>query len=198
MATDGTITHERRVLEGMAEAITEKGYAGTTIADVVGHARVSKRTFYEHFPDKESAFLALYSEASDEMLAVIADAITAGDAPWRERLENGVRAYLTELAAHPTLTRTFLVEILAAGPRALALRRDVLRRFADGLRAIVELVRQEDPRVAPLSPTVAMAAIGGMNELLLQAIEDRGAQSLPGLIDTAVEFLSAVFEGRAS
>jgi AcrR family transcriptional regulator len=197
MATPDTTTHERRLLEGMAEAITEKGYAATTIADVVRHARVSKRTFYEHFPDKESAFLATYSTASDDMLAVIAGALV-GDAPWRERLAAGVRAYFAELAAHPALTRTFLVEIQAAGPRALALRRDVLRRFADGLRAIVEDVRREDPDVEPLSPAVAMAAVGGINELLLQAVEDEGASALPKLADTAVEFLAAVFEGRGA
>jgi AcrR family transcriptional regulator len=195
MTVDTTITHERRLLEGMAEAITEKGYAATTIADVVRRARVSKRTFYEHFPDKESAFLALYSEASDEMLGIIAGALV-GDAPWRERVDAGVRAYFAELAAHPALTRTFLVEIQAAGPRALALRRDVLRRFADGLRAIAEAVRREDPGVRALPPAVAMAAVGGINELLLQAVEDEGAASLPKLTDTAVEFLAAVFEGR--
>jgi AcrR family transcriptional regulator len=197
MAANDTITPERRLLEGMAEAITAKGYAATTIADVVRHARMSKRTFYEHFPDKESAFLALYSTASDDMLAVIAAALV-GDAPWRERLDAGVRAYFAELAAHPTLTRTFLLEIQAAGPRALALRREVLRRFADGLRAIVEDVRREAPDVAPLSRPVAMAAVGGINELLLQAVEDAGAAAIPALADTAVEFLSAVFEGRSA
>ena len=195
MAADSTMTHERRLLEGMAQAITEKGYAATTIADVVRHARVSKRTFYEHFPDKESAFLATYSSASDDMLAVIAEA-AAGDAPWRDRLESGVRAYFAELASHPELTRTFLVEIQAAGPRALKLRRDVLRRFATGLRAIAEDVRRQDPRVRPVSPAMAMAAVGGINELMLQAVEDEGAAAIPALAETAVELLSAIFEGR--
>ena len=194
MATDGTITPERRVLEGMAEAITEKGYAATTIADIARHARISKRTFYEHFEDKQTAFLALYSTASDDMLGVIGEAL-GGDAPWRERLGAAVRAYFAELAAHPTLTRTFLVEIQAAGPRALALRRDVLRRFADGLRAIADAVRLEDPSTPRLSPAIAMAAVGGINELLLQQVEDAGAQSLPDLAGTAVEFLIAVIEG---
>jgi AcrR family transcriptional regulator len=194
MTVDG-ITHERRLLEGMAEAITERGYTATTIADVVRHARVSKRTFYEHFPDKESAFLALYSEASDDMLAVIAGGV-GGEAPWRERVEAGVGAYFAELAAHPTLTRTFLVEIQAAGPRGRALRRDVMRRFADGLRAIAEAVRREDPAVRALSPEIAMAAVGGIHELLIEAVEESGPAALPELTDTAVEFLAAVFEGR--
>jgi AcrR family transcriptional regulator len=195
MATDSTTTPERRLLEAMAEAITEKGYAATTIADVVRHARVSKRTFYEHFPDKESAFLATYSAASDDMLQVIAEAI-GGDAPWRERVTAGIRAYLAELAAHPTLTRTFLVEIQAAGPRGLALRRDVLRRFAGGLQAVVEDVRREDPGMPPLPAEVAVAAVGGINELLLGAVEEGAVADLPRLTGTAAEFLVAVFEGR--
>ena len=61
-----------RLTAGLADAIAEKGYAAATIADVVRHARVSKRTFYEHFADKEACFLALYSESSDELLALIA------------------------------------------------------------------------------------------------------------------------------
>jgi hypothetical protein len=73
----------------------------------------------------------------------------------------------------------------------------VLRRFADGLRAIAETVGREDPNVRALSPEVAMAAVGGINELLLQAVEDEGAAALPQLTDTAVEFLAAIFEGRA-
>ena len=69
-----------RLEAGLAEAIAEKGYAAATIADVVRHARVSKRTFYEHFADKEECFLALYSDSSDELLALIAEAAW-GDEP---------------------------------------------------------------------------------------------------------------------
>jgi AcrR family transcriptional regulator len=197
MAADGDTSHERRLLEGMAEAITEKGYAATTIADVVRHSHVSKRTFYEHFADKEEAFLATYSAAGDELLGVIGAALV-GEAPWRERLRAALAAYLEELAAHPALTRTFLVEIQAAGPRATALRREVMRRFADGLRAIVDDVRREDPSVAPLSADVATAAVGGINELILGAVEDGRIDALPELLDVAAEFLGAVFEGRRS
>jgi AcrR family transcriptional regulator len=186
-----TDEHTRRLLEGMAAAITEKGYAATTVADVVAHARVSKRTFYERFTDKEAAFLATYSAASDDMLAVIA-AAAATDAPWQERIEAGVRAYLTELAAHPALTRTFLVEIQAAGPKALALRRDVLSRFARGLQAIVA----SDEAVPPLPDGLATAIVGGINELLLRAVEDEGAEDLAALTDTASRFIRAVLTAR--
>src|SRR3954447_26186619 len=94
--------HRARLVAGLAASITEKGYAATTIADVVRHARVSKRTFYEHFADKEDAFLALYSALGDRTLTAIAEA-AAGDAPWRERVDASVRAYLELLAEQPVL-----------------------------------------------------------------------------------------------
>jgi AcrR family transcriptional regulator len=183
--------HERRLLDGMAEAITEKGYAATTIADVVSRARVSKRTFYEHFADKEAAFLATYSTVSNDMLALITEAASV-EAPWQERIEAGVRAYLTELAAHPALTRTFLVEIQAAGPNALALRREVMTRFARGLQAIVASVAETDPSVPPLPDGLATAIVGGINELLLGGVEEGGAEDLTELTDTASAFIHAV------
>jgi AcrR family transcriptional regulator len=75
-----------RILGGLADSIAERGYAATTIADIVRHARVSKRTFYEQFADKEACFLDLYSQTSDELVALIA-AAASGDAPWEQRLE---------------------------------------------------------------------------------------------------------------
>jgi AcrR family transcriptional regulator len=181
--------HRRRLLEAMAAAITDKGYAATTIADVVARAHVSKRTFYEHFPDKEAAFLATYSAASDDTLALIA-AAAAIDAPWSERVEAGVRAYLTRLATHPELTRTFLVEIQAAGPRALALRRDVMTRFARGLQAIAA------DTGADLPDGLATAVVGGINELLLRTIEAGETEDLEELTGTATAFIHAALTPR--
>ncbi len=44
--------HRSRLLEGMAVAVAQKGYAAVTIADIVREASVSRRTFYEHFGSK--------------------------------------------------------------------------------------------------------------------------------------------------
>jgi AcrR family transcriptional regulator len=183
-----------RLLEGLAVAIVEKGYVATTIADIVRHARVSKRTFYEHFADKEACYLELYSAASDHMLAVIAEA-AAAEAPWRERLDAATRAYLTELGRIPALTRTFLMEIQAAGPRALALRREVHGRFAQQLQALTEVVATEEPRVHALTPAMATAVVGGVNELMLQAVEEGRTQRLSDLAETATALILAVVTG---
>jgi AcrR family transcriptional regulator len=175
-----------RLTGGLAEAIAEKGYAAATIADVVRHARVSKRTFYEHFEDKEACFLALYSDSSDEMIALIAAAAGA------EGVEAAARAYFERLAAEPALTRAALVEVQAAGPKALSLRREVQRRYADLLVALSARAAAEEDGLRPLSPTLATAVVGGLNELMLEAVEEGREARLPELAGTAAELIRAL------
>ena len=133
-----------RLLEAVGGAVAEKGYAATTIDDIVRGAGVSKKTFYEHFQDKLGAFLAAYEAASDELyehVRVAQDAAaeaappTAGaDDAWRERTHAGIRAYLRWLAAEPALARVFLIEVAAAGPEALARRERLRDRYAGRMR----------------------------------------------------------------
>src|SRR5919201_6795907 len=68
-----------RMLAAMAEVVAQKGYARTTVADVLSRARVSRETFYEQFSDKEDCFLAAYDFSVEAMLEAITDAV--GDAP---------------------------------------------------------------------------------------------------------------------
>jgi AcrR family transcriptional regulator len=186
-----------RLLGGLALAIVEKGYAATTIADVVRHARVSKRTFYEHFADKEACYLALYAAVNDHLLAVIGAAVRGGG-PWRTRVEAAARAYLSELAAQPALARTFLVEIQAAGPRALAARRAMHERFAEHLRVLSAEAARDEPALTPLSAPLATAVAGGINELMLQAVEDDRTHELADLTGVATELIVAVVSARGA
>ena len=83
--------HRARLTGGLATAIAEKGYGAATIADVVRVARVSKRTFYEHFADKEACFLALYAETTEELLELISNAAATGAARGRSGSGGGAR-----------------------------------------------------------------------------------------------------------
>ena len=78
-------SHRARLMAGLATSIAEKGEGGHH-GRHRGHAHVSKRTFYEHFADKQECFVALYSETSDHLLALIGDAVArAGGGCWDER-----------------------------------------------------------------------------------------------------------------
>jgi AcrR family transcriptional regulator len=180
----------------MATALTEKGYPDISVADIVHHARVSKRTFYQHFADKEACYLATYGALSDDVLSRIA-AAGESDLPAEERLIAATCAYLAALEERPALTRTFLTEIQAAGPEALKLRRSIHQRFADLLRHLVERTRKERPGLRSLSPQMAAAIVGGINELVLLTIEEGSGQPLQTIGATVVELLSAVLLGPA-
>jgi AcrR family transcriptional regulator len=183
----------------MAAALVEKGYWGTTIADIARHARVSKRTFYEHFADKSDCFIACYEMAGDIALGAILEAARS-DLPWAARLQAATRAYLSGLEANPALTRALMMDIYAAGPKALKVRRRVQKRFADVFRRLVEAGRSEHTGPGPLrrlSPAMATAVVGGINELILLAVEEGRAHRLTELADTAIDLVQAVIESLA-
>src|SRR5439155_13154206 len=89
-----------RLLDVLAAAIVEKGYAVTTIADIARHAKVSKRTIYEHYADKETAFLALYTLASREIIRMVM-ASALPELPWEEQIDAATRTYLAALESQP-------------------------------------------------------------------------------------------------
>jgi AcrR family transcriptional regulator len=187
--------YRARLVQGMAEALMKKGYTDVSVADIVQHARVSKRTFYEHFADKEACYLATYAALSDDLMARVAEA-GATDRPAEERLVAATHAYLAALEERPALTRTFLTEIQAAGPEALKLRRSIHQRFSELLRLLVERGRKERPGLLPISPPMAVALVGGINELVLLTIEEGRGQHLSEIGDTVVELLRAVLVAR--
>src|SRR5687767_14162175 len=86
-----------RVMQGFTTAVAERGYAATTIADIVAAARVSKRTFYEHFPDKEACLLAAYQASGDRLALLLREAGQQPGADWRDRVNALVTAYLSAL-----------------------------------------------------------------------------------------------------
>jgi AcrR family transcriptional regulator len=187
----GAETPRLRLVGAMAALLAEKGYASVTIADIARQAHVSKRTFYEHFVDKDACFIACYETLSEILLGAIVDAMKQ-ELPWAKRMRASTRAYLSTLESQPALTRTLMMDIYAAGPDALRARRQVQKRFADNLRRLVDQGRKEQPNIARLSPAMATAIIGGINELVLVAVEEGRADRLTELSGTADALLQAV------
>jgi AcrR family transcriptional regulator len=188
--------HRERLVLGMVAAVAERGYAATTITDVVRHARVSRRTFYEHFPDKESCFLAAYDAVSDSVLAGIAGAATHETGTWEDRILASVRAYLQALAAEPAVARVFTVDILGAGPAALARRREVLRRFAAHIQSLVMDAIAAGAPATPLDDRTALALVGAIHELVLATLEEDHGAALPELDRDMAALVSAVLLHR--
>ncbi len=171
-----------RLVRAMAEAVAEKGYAATTVADVVARAGVSRKTFYEHFADKEACLLAAYDACAVVFEQRLVEAVGAGDL--RTQLRALVAAYFDGLAEEPAFARTFIVEVLAAGPAALERRAAIHERWARLLLALHEAARAADPSLPAVPLAVARAAIGAVNELGAEELR-RGVTDLRHLTDVA-------------
>ena len=140
-----------RIMLALAEAMAEKGYAATSVADVLKRARVSRETFYEQHDSKLDCFLQTFDAAAALLAASIGEAVGGAAAGLPDDravlLERVIGAYLDVLLAEPAFARLFLVESYAAGAAAIERRAAVQARLADGL---VDLLGRgsEDDRIA--------------------------------------------------
>lgn len=181
-----------RVMEGLVAAVAEKGYGAVTISDIVRAAQVSKSTFYAQFADKEECFLAAYADTSENVLDVLVTAGSLEGLSDDDRIRAATEAYLQVVAGNPALSRTFVLEVLAAGPAALRARHRVNRRFADELRRMVD--ERKGDRDLALSAPAALIIVGGMNELVLDAIVEDRLDQLPALADRVAQLVTAALD----
>jgi AcrR family transcriptional regulator len=132
-------SQRERLLLAMCEAVAERGYIATSVADVIARARVSRETFYRYFADKQACFHAAHDHGVEILLAEMGEALApAAELEPLERLDRATARYLDVLAAHPAIARTFLVEVYAAGPEALRRRVEVQDAFVDVIAAMLE------------------------------------------------------------
>jgi AcrR family transcriptional regulator len=188
------LTHRERLLEGLAESIREKGYLDTKIADIVRHARTSRRTFYEHFADKEQCFFELVKVGGALLREQVAAAVTPG-APADEQVDQAIDAYIEALTLDPQMTLSFSRELPALGDKGSDLRREAMDRFAE---LTLNLVNTEENRrrgIDPITFEQAVMLTGGINEVVLRAVE-RG-QDLQPIAEVAKAMIRAILRPDA-
>lgn len=181
-----------RLIAGLAEAVAENGYAGTTIAHITRHAAVSRRTFYEHFSSKDECFVAAYDSVMTELRKRVGEAFEQEE-EWPQAIRAGIAAMLELLSSEPSLARLSMVEALVAGPV-------VVERYDAAIQSLVPYFQAgregRPPEVlAGLSPTTEEALVGGMVSLISRRIfADRG-EELEALLPDLVEFTLTPYLG---
>ncbi|TXH87836.1 MAG: TetR/AcrR family transcriptional regulator [Rhodoferax sp.] len=175
----------------MARAVAAQGFAACTIADIVREAAVSRRTFYEHFQTKADCLIAMYESASRNALRQLS-AMLDPSRHWQHQVEEAMAAYLGVLADNPIVLRALFIDILSLGTEGLAARRRVNHEIAEFLLSVVNPQRDE----AVMSPAMAMAVVGGINELVLQLIEQDRIQDIHTITDTTSALIRAVVGGE--
>lgn len=179
-----------RLMSGMLDAIGEQGYVATSVADVLARAGVSRRTFYEHFNDKEDCFLQAY----DHVVTIAAEAVrvvAAEQSDWRAAVRAGLSLMLGTVAAYPRFARACIVEILAVGPEGMRHRDAAMHPF----RQFFAGGRDEARPGAPLPDTVAETLVGGILETITARVMRGEADQVPELLDDLVYWALVPFVG---
>ncbi len=176
-----------RILRALAATVAEKGYPGTTVAEIVERASTSQRTFYEHFANKEEALLAALDSGSALMLAGTLPAFRRAP-DWQHAVRGAFEGMFAFGAEEPEYSRLGAVEMHAAGRRALEARDRVMEQLEALLAPGYEL--------APATPPIAAEAIGGaIYSLVHDQVKRVGPGSLAELVPTATYMTLAPFLG---
>ena len=185
-----TGSQRNRIQQAMIEVVSGRGYPETRVVDVIGVAGVSRKTFYELFDSKEDCFLAAYDVLVGNLLREASDAFESRPgSPWAERIATGFKALLEHLSKHPDEARFAIVEVLAAGTKALARRDAALRQFA----GFLESGRSETSIELPGITSIAVA--GGVNELLYSEILHGAVARLPSRLPDLMFWVTLPFLG---
>ncbi|EUA13576.1 bacterial regulatory s, tetR family protein [Mycobacterium kansasii 662] len=183
-----------RLFDGLAAAIGERGYRATTVADVVRHARTSKRTFYDQFASKEQCFLELL-RADVEQLGLRIQAAVDPDADWHQQIRQAVEAYVGHIESRPAITLSWIRELPSLG----AVARPVQRRGLQLLSTLlIDLSAGPGFRRAGLPPlTVPLSVIllGGLRELTALAVED--GRPVRDVVEPAIDASIALLGPRS-
>jgi AcrR family transcriptional regulator len=142
-----------RILYATANVAATKGFTVTTIADITAAASVDRRVFYNHFRDKQQAFLAVHELGIQQLMALSASAFFSAST-WPERTWEAMRASAQFQATHPIISHIALVESHAVGPSAI-------QRIDDSRAAFTIFLQEGNQHRGEPASRTAMEAIGG-------------------------------------
>lgn len=178
--------HRQRLLAGMAAAIAQRPYSEVTVTDIVRLARTSRRTFYQHFADKQGCLLALIHDSHKRILAAIADAVDP-TLPWTVQVRRAVETWIDGVRAHPEATLNWIRTMPALGTDARQLMRKTLAAYAELIDRIADSAPFAQAGVRRPSPQETTMLLGALRELIATTVED--GDDISSIVDVATSFI---------
>jgi AcrR family transcriptional regulator len=181
------------LLVGAVGAIEEYGYAATTVAQITQRAKVSRRTFYELFADREACLTALL----EDVLAVLEDELADAELeglPWRERVRGGLVVILGFFDREPVLARVCVVQALRGGSRVLQRREEILARLA----GVLDEGRGESQRAVGCTALTAEGLVGAAFGIVHARLSRGEQEPLSGLVGELMGMIVLPYQGPAA
>lgn len=183
-----------RLLGAAVATFAELGYARASVAHITARARVSRRTFYDLFENREDCLLAVLEDAVGQIAGEIAMANLGGSA-WRERVRGGLLTILSFFDREPMLARVCVVQALQGGPRVLAWREETLACLA----GILDEGRGEGARSRECTTLTAEGLVGAAFAIVYSRLStNRHSEPLSGLVNELMSLIVLPYQGPAA
>lgn len=167
------VTPRQRLIDALAASIAEVGYSATTVADIVRRARTSRRTFYEHFSDREACLVALLGDTNRAAIEVISAAVDPA-APWETQIRQAVAAWISNAESHPAVMLSWIRDLPALGMAARELQQQVTEAFITLIQTLSDTEELHAAGINTVSRQRAIMLIGGLRELTAMTVESGG------------------------
>jgi AcrR family transcriptional regulator/DNA-binding MarR family transcriptional regulator len=182
-----------RLLAGAIRAVEELGYADTTVAQITSRARVSRRTFYELFPNREACLAAVLQHVVALIENDLAQ-IELTSLAWHERVRMGLWTILSFFDREPVLARVCVVQALRGGSAVLDLRQETLARLA----AILDEGRRESARAGDFTALTAEGLVGAALAIVHARLLRGQREPLRGLLGELMRLIVLPYKGAAA
>ena len=182
-----------RLIDGLAASIGERGYRDSTVADIVRHARTSKRTFYEQFASKEECLIELLRRNNEDLIANIQAAVDP-EADWQLQIRQAAVAYVDHIGSRPAITLSWIREAPALGLVARPLNRLAMEALTDMLVDLTDSPGFRRADLTPISRPLALILLGGLRELTALFVEDD--RDVQGIVEHAIAAATAILGPR--
>jgi AcrR family transcriptional regulator/DNA-binding MarR family transcriptional regulator len=179
-----------RLLAAVAATIDKVGFEQSTVTRIAARAKVSRRTFYELFDNREACLVALI-DAVVERVGRDLEAAGLEGLEWRERVRGGLWTILSFLDSEPVLARIWVVHALHGGAQTLEHRERVLARLA----AVLDEGRWEGPRGAECTLVTAEGLVGGALGVVYARLRGGDGRPLTGLLDELMGMIALQYLG---
>lgn len=170
-------------MRATGELVAKRGYNDVSVELIVKRAKVSFKTFYKHFANKEEAFLALFdTEMAAARARVDAALAEEAKAPWPAQVAAAMRALFESILADPIIAKACIVEAPTVGPV-------IAERYDGAMKSLAPLLRRGREETAhgtelpkTLEDTLAGSVLWSAYQRLIVGEVDRIEALLPEAI----------------
>jgi AcrR family transcriptional regulator len=183
----------RRILRATGELVAKRGYGDTTVELIVKRAHVAYKTFYNHFGNKEEAFIALFDAVMDDAREQIQEALAENaEAPWPQQVAAALNALFGVILADPIISKAVIVEAPTVGPA-------IAGRYQEATVALSPLLRhgrEYEPAAAELPKSLEDTLAGGVLWSAYQRLIVGEVERIEELMPEAIVFVLRPYIGE--